>query len=464
MEARPCRSRHRRSAACVALAIAVVLVSSLIDSSTATAVRTEFFGIAPHYLDHRDLRGMRNARVHTNRFEIGWRFAQPSQGGSFDWDRADQIVGELAAHGIRSAPFVQSSPSWVASSPTFPPTDTAAHEQAWQTFLKAAVARYKPGGVYWANRYRRDYGGAPPLPIVSWQIWNEPNVKRVFNPQGTNQGSVEKYARLLKISHNAIKSKDPGAQVVLAGNPSYSPNGGFQAWEFLERLYRIPGIKSYFDVAALHPYASTLDAFASQIEKVRGVIKAHHDAATPLWLTEMGWGSAPPDRIGINKGPGGQEKMLRAAFTRILNHRRAWNLQSLFWFLWRDPAPDSQFAHWCSFCGSGGLVEHDRTAKPALPTFKSFSAETNPPVARITSGPGQGASTTDRTPTFTFISNEPGSTFERRVDTNPFRACTSPFTTGKLSGGSHSFSVRAIDAPGNVSTVVKRSFRVDTTP
>ena len=63
----------------------------------------------------------------------------------------------------------------------------------------------------------------------------------------------------------------------------------------------------------------------------------HGDGPTPLWLTELAWGSAPPDQFGINKGLAGQERLLRDSFKLILKTASAWNVQRLFWFLWRDP-------------------------------------------------------------------------------------------------------------------------------
>ena len=56
--------------------------------------------------------------------------------------------------------------------------------------------------------------------------------------------------------------------------------------------------------------------------------------------------------------------------------------------------------------------------------------------------------TTDRTPTFRFTSNQSGATFECRLDSKPFRACRSPFTTKKLSFGGHTFKVRAVLGAG----------------
>jgi hypothetical protein len=78
----------------------------------------------------------------------------------------------------------------------------------------------------------------------------------------------------------------------------------------------------------------------------------------------------------------------------------------------------------------------------------------------ITSGPAQGSITTDPTPTFSFTSTEAGSTFQCRVDAGSFKTCSSPYTLSQLSAGTHTFRVKAIDAPGNESTVRSRTFTV----
>ena len=75
-------------------------------------------------------------------------------------------------------------------------------------------------------------------------------------------------------------------------------------------------------------------------------------------------------------------------------------------------------------------------------------------------GPAAGSLTHDKTPTFSFNSTEPGSTFQCRFDAKRFAACTSPLTSKPLTNGAHKFNVKAIDAAGNESAVKSRSFRV----
>jgi hypothetical protein len=85
------------------------------------------------------------------------------------------------------------------------------------------------------------------------------------------------------------------------------------------------------------------------------------------------------------------------------------------------------------------------------------------PDTTIASGPT--GTTNDATPTFAFTASEPDSVFECRVDSGSWADCTSPWTTGALSDGPHSVSVRATDAAGNTdASPATRAFTVGTSP
>jgi hypothetical protein len=95
-----------------------------------------------------------------------------------------------------------------------------------------------------------------------------------------------------------------------------------------------------------------------------------------------------------------------------------------------------------SGCSAAGVsyVEDSRT-----PTTTIDGAPTGPPS----------------TPTYSFTSSEPGSTFECRIDNGAFARCTSPYTVpAGLPAGPHSFEVRAVDAAGNRAASVVRAFTV----
>lgn len=367
----------RRDTAGRTARIAIILAGlavALFVAPTAHAARSEFYGIAqPRTLSGQDLSGMAAANLHTDRFPLGWDLVQPSK-NTFRWSEYDQLVGSLAKQGSRSAPFVWGSPKWAGTGGLQRPPVSASSRTAWQAFLKAAVGRYGPGGTYWGAPYHRRFGaGATPLPITAWQIWNEPNLKFPY-PGTTYKQRAQKYGQLVQISRSAIKAKDSKARIVLGGIATQKdPN----AFDFLNSLYSVPHIKDSFDVAAVHPYASTTATIKTAVQRFRSVMKNRGDKATPLWITEFAWGSGPPDSAGINKGLQGQATALTDAYNMLVANRKAWNLQSVFWFLWRDPPQGSSLAGGCSFCGTAGLVANNGNAKPALSAFKSFTL--NPP-------------------------------------------------------------------------------------
>ena len=104
----------------------------------------------------------------------------------------------------------------------------------------------------------------------------------------------------------------------------------------------------------------------------------------------------------------------------------------------------------------------DASANPDLiPASRSFTVDTGALDTQIDSGPA--GLTNDTTPTFTFSSNQEGSTFECQLDGGSFSPCSSPFTTSPLADSSHTFEVRAIDTAANTDpTPASRTFTVNT--
>lgn len=65
------------------------------------------------------------------------------------------------------------------------------------------------------------------------------------------------------------------------------------------------------------------------------------------------------------------------------------------------------------------------------------------PVTTITGGPAANAQTTQTDAAFSFVANQSGVTFECALDGGAYAPCTSPYDTGTLTSGPHTFSVRA---------------------
>jgi CSLREA domain-containing protein len=80
-------------------------------------------------------------------------------------------------------------------------------------------------------------------------------------------------------------------------------------------------------------------------------------------------------------------------------------------------------------------------------TIEAPPPDTTAPETTINSGPD--VTTISADATFTFSSNEEGSTFECSLDGAAFAACTSPQSYTLLDEGPHTFAVQAIDPAGN---------------
>ena len=93
------------------------------------------------------------------------------------------------------------------------------------------------------------------------------------------------------------------------------------------------------------------------------------------------------------------------------------------------------------------------------PDTRTWTVDTTPPETRIAAGPA--GAVPARRATFSFSSSEPGSTFQCSLDGSAFSTCASPKDYARLAAGSHTFSVRAIDAAGSVdATPATRSWTV----
>ena len=96
------------------------------------------------------------------------------------------------------------------------------------------------------------------------------------------------------------------------------------------------------------------------------------------------------------------------------------------------------------------------------PATHTWTIDTTPPTATITAKPADPTNTT--TASFSFTSDEPGSSFECRLDGTPYAACTSPRSYTAVPQGAHTFDARATDAAGNTGAVASAAWTVDTTP
>jgi len=354
-----------------ALALLAVLLPSAAGGRKPPIAPTEFWGMAPQApMSERDAEYMDAGGIGIVRLPVPWSSVQLTK-GSYNWAGLDEGVEVAARAGLRVLPFIYGTPRWLAR-PTRLPIDSVRARAAWKELLTAAVERYGPGGQFWAEHAAGGVGvhyePAVPaaLPIRTWQIWNEANFFYFTTP-----ASPSRYAKLVTMSSQALKAADPGAKVVLAGlfaepKPRYPK--GMDAVEFLQRLYRVPGIRNRFDGIALHPYAVDAETLEEFVEEFHEVAAENRDRPG-LYITEMGWGSeANFQEVAFEQGPRGQVRQLRDSYAYLLENRRRLNIKQVYWFSWKDITSDA-----CSFCDSVGLFREGQGFKPK-PAWRAFLA------------------------------------------------------------------------------------------
>ncbi len=329
----------------------LALAAALLAPAAAQALPRSFFGIAPQTgLTDTDTAYMKAGGIGSVRWPVNWATVQPTPNGGYDWSSVDPAVEAARKRGLQVLPFIYGTPSWIAPKQTTLPVQSGRARRAWTAFVRAAVQRYRPRGVH------------------TWQVWNEANFFYFAFPV-----SPSGYAKLLKLTYKEIKADDPGAKVVLSGlfgNPDEGGKRGMDGAKFLAALYRVPGIKRYFDGVALHPYAFHVNDLEDLTEELREVVIDNHDRAAALYVTEMGWGSQnDPNVVAFEQGIRGQARELRKAYRYLIANRHRLNLKATYWYSWKDN-PDYTA---CSFCDSVGLFRAGPRFHPK-PAWRAFVA------------------------------------------------------------------------------------------
>jgi hypothetical protein len=352
------------------LTVALLALAPAMAGSLAVAPLPGFIGMSPQGATGvTDYELMSEAGVTSVRLPLNWAEIVPDAADRRhpEWWWLDEQVRHAAAHGITIYFFVWGTPDWVSPRLGGEPVTSARQRREWLAFLRAAVLRYGPQGSFW--RENRDL---PRQPVRQWEVWNEENIVTF-----SRQPDPARFAKLIRISGRLLHRLDPGSTVILGGlfgRPlQIPPNIGSDV--FLAGLYETPGIKRYFDGVALHPYVADAGTMQGQIEALREVMASNGDAATPLYMTELGWGSDGFESRW-ERGPYGQARELDRAFEMLTENRDRWRIGGVWWFSWADAAGS------CQFCDSAGLLTADREAKPSWYRFNYWTGGDSRTVPR----------------------------------------------------------------------------------
>lgn len=297
------------------------------------------------------------------RLTIGWAEVAPRKkpkawdptdpnDSHYWWPNVDRQVINAVAAGLTPVIALTGAPPWgqgCNSTPGFQGSVCNLDIAAFANFVTAIAKRYS--------------GTFPGLPRVSyWQAQNEPNSGLFFNPQFDANGqpvSPDLYRNLLNAFSTAIKAVDPTNLVVGAGlAPLARPGGTIGPLAFTRRLLCMRGQKRPkptagceggvpLDIFAMNPYTTggpthsargADDVSLGDLPELQRLLEAADRAnhirgalpQTPLWITEFGWDSNPPD-------PGGLPSKLHARWVSEALFR-AWQagVDLFFWYGLRD--------------------------------------------------------------------------------------------------------------------------------
>ena len=271
-----------------------------------------------------------------------------------DWSTTDGQVIQAAAHGLTIMPTVMWAPAWGGQVNSTSGGYFMPRSGPYAAFVAALARRYGPQGTLWsANpRLRR-------LPIRLWQVWNEPNLSQYWQPSDFPGG----YVNVLRATRSAVRGVDPGAKIVLAGMPNKS-------WEDLARIYQVPGARSAFDVAAVHPFTAQPAGVLTILSLVRDAMRAAGDGNKPLIASEISYPSAVgkgSQHYPFSTTESGQAHNLGVLLSLLASHRNSLHLMAFYHYTWvgREHRGDKDFSF-------AGLFRFNGTGLVTKPAFGAF--------------------------------------------------------------------------------------------
>ena len=339
------------------LALAVVLALALPAAAAAAPTfvgmtADDLLGNAGPYRD-KALAMQKSAGVQVLRVGFDWSAMETSP-GNFDFNQYDKYVRDAAAHNITVLPVLFKAPEFYSVHPgtrfAFQPRNNSDMGR-WAALL---VDRYGPNGSLWQ-------GNPNPHPIKAWQVWNEPNLKQYW----WRKPNASQYRSMLQTVGTAIRSRDPGAEIVTAGLPDSRLSGAIRLQPYLKTLYKGGGTGA-FATLAINSYAVSPKFLSKLMTSTRKFVNRIGGRSDKLWITEVGWcdkGYKSRFCVGTKR----QKKYTGQALSLIKKKKKAWKLRGFVWFSWRDGKP---YLKGKDFWGNHtGLLTIPGKKKPAFNAF-----------------------------------------------------------------------------------------------
>lgn len=189
------------------------------------------------------------------RTDYDWAGVNPSS-GEWNFSILDQLQKTAKRDGINILPILAYDGKW--ASPAWK------HPDLWREYVRRIVSRYAKELRY-------------------WEVWNEQNSTGFWR----DTASGENYAKLLRCTYEEIKKIDSELKVVYGGTAGVP-------LPFIEDSLRA-GAGKWFDVMNIHPYHwhGTPENMIPQLQELRKLLQKYGVGHKPIWITEVGWSTAP---------------------------------------------------------------------------------------------------------------------------------------------------------------------------
>lgn len=189
-----------------------------------------------------------------------------SASGTPDFSGLDEVMTLAQRYHLRVLADLLTVPPWMSSCSS---GDDATRSRC----APASISDY-------GRMIGKIVGHADPV-IRDWEVWNEPDRGEFFS------GSPADYAQMLRAAHDAIKTVDPQANIVLGAITGTYGTG------WLDQVFAAPGADAIhaFDTANLHERGG-LDILGGDVATVRAFLAARGFTG-PLWVTEHGYPADP---------------------------------------------------------------------------------------------------------------------------------------------------------------------------
>jgi polysaccharide biosynthesis protein PslG len=368
---RAARRTCARAACAASLAALTALILPIAPAAEAASrkVPPRFVGMmwdkeiqdAPAELQTAQWRTMAQSGVESARVIFSWNLAQDERQFKPNFVRADQMVRDAATHGIDILPVITYAPPWARVQPDnlgSAPADL----RAYGHYVSELVRRYGPRGYYW-----RRNPDVPRRPIRTWQIWNEPSLEYQFSPHA---GWPQRYAQVLRTGARAVRARDRGATIVLAGFAN-------DAWRAIAKLYRAGNVRPYFDAAAVHMYSASPGDFVEVTRRFRQAMDRYGDRRKPIYITEVGASAsagafASPGHEHFQVTRRGLARQIAPSFRALAGVRHRFRIERVYWYTWASPyqMPSGVFG----YTGLNAFDGFAVGAEPALPAYRRMAA------------------------------------------------------------------------------------------